>query len=141
MKRITFPLVCSFLIFAISAYSESKAVPDPVAKEVSSFFETLQKNEVEKAYQLIMEGSPIGTTSQQVQNLMNQTKNAISLYGSFGSYEFLSTESIGTSVIRITYITKNQGYPLRWAFTYYKPGQSWILIHVVFDDKIEPLFK
>jgi hypothetical protein len=139
MNPTRFLILVSILLVPGLSFGES--APEPITKSITTFFKILQESPVEKAYDSILEGSPIASKSQDVQNLINQTKNGFSLYGPFRSFEFISGSYAGTSIIRVSYITKNDRFPIRWQFTYYKPEQTWNLIHIEFDDKIGSLFE
>ena len=128
-------------LFTGSIFAETEALPGSLRSKIDVFFQDIQDGEVEAAYQKMVKGSLISEKAKQLQNLINQTHNAISIYGSIGSYEQFSVSSINNFIIKAVYISKNENFPLRWLFVFYKSSEEWVLIAVEFDDDIEALFE
>ena len=135
IKLLAFSFI--FLFFAVNSYSD--ALPEAVQEKIDAFFQELQKGEIEAAYEKVVQGSLILKKPQQVQNLINQTNNGISLYGGVLSHELFSAHCVGDTLAKAIYISKNTNYPLRWFFVFYKAADEWVLITIEFDDDIEAL--
>ncbi len=62
-------------------------------------------------------------------------------FGESLGYELISQETVGDSLLRFTYLEKNQMHGLRWVFRFYKPRDSWTINSIHWDDSIELLFE
>ena len=51
-----------------------------------------------------------------------------------GGYEFIGLKRLGTSVLKLVYIQKNELSFLPWAFSFYRSNQDWRLTHIAFPD-------
>lgn len=116
-------------------------VPIELQTRAKNFFELIEKNEIKKAFDVLLENSPLKNKEEQVKNLMDQTKQAIVLYGKVVSNEPVSSESASTSLIRLRYLGIHSNFPMRWIFTYFNsPKHGWIVINVKLDDMSEYFF-
>lgn len=48
-------------------------------------------------------------------------------------YVYVKHESLGDTVLRVTFIEKFKRKPLQWEFFFYKPAQDWLLMGFVFS--------
>jgi len=48
-------------------------------------------------------------------------------------YAYATRESVGDSVLRVTFIEKFKRKPLLWEFYFYKPEQNWLLLGFTFN--------
>ena len=116
-------------------------VPIELQTRAKNFFELIEKNEIKKAFDVLLENSPLKNKEEQVKNLMDQTKQAIVLYGKVVSNEPVSSESASNSLIRLRYLGIHSNFPMRWIFTYFNsPKYGWIVINVKLDDMSEYFF-
>lgn len=116
-------------------------VPIELQTRAKNFFELIEKNEIKKAFDVLLENSPLKNKEEQVKNLMDQTKQAIVLYGKVVSNEPVSSESASNSLIRLRYLGIHSNFPMRWIFTYFNsPKHGWIVINVKLDDMSEYFF-
>ncbi|MDP3981518.1 MAG: hypothetical protein Q8Q33_08915 [Chlamydiota bacterium] len=140
MKYRVFVLMGCMISMVCMGFAETGTLPEPVQQKIEKFFEQLKKAEIQPAFETIVQGSLIATKIQQVQNLINQTNNGISLYGPILSYAFFSSSNVEDVAVRAVYVSKNASYPMRWIFVFYKASDAWVLISIEFDDNIEALF-
>ncbi len=73
-------------------------------------------------------------------NLRQQKPVMDRRFGKTVGIEFISEQSIGKSLIKITYIQKFQQHAMRWMFYYYKPKDTWVMSTFKTDDDIKLLF-
>jgi len=86
---------------------------------------------------LIIPKSEFETTKSQF------TMQAPMLENRFGktlSSEYISTEKVGSSLIKILYIQKFEKHVMYWNFYFYKQKDNWMLNTFRSNDKIELLF-
>jgi len=116
-------------------------VPQEVQNKTQTFFQLIEKNEIKKAFDALLENSPLKNKEEQVKNLMDQTKQAIVLYGKVVGNEAVSSEIASTSLIRLRYLGIHTNFPMRWILTYFNsPKFGWIVINVKLDDMSEYFF-
>ena len=82
---------------------------------------------------------------EEIENLSYQTASQLKMVSSrFGKIlgaDFVSTQTVGNSFVRHTYLIKFEKHAIRYMCTFYKPKNKWLVNAVVWDDKIAPLFK
>ncbi len=116
-------------------------VPPELENKCNDFFDLLSKSEIKKAFDGLLNNSPIKNKEEQINNLIEQTKQSIVLYGKITNSESVSSETASNSLIRLRYLAVHNNYPMRWIFTYYKsPKFGWIVINVKLDDLSEYFF-
>jgi hypothetical protein len=49
-------------------------------------------------------------------------------------YELVGIKRLGTSVIKLVYLQKNEMFFLPWAFSFYRPAGEWRLTYISFPD-------
>jgi hypothetical protein len=106
------------------------------------FFKLIINGKYREAFSGLLTGSLIGEKSEQLTNLIDQTKRASELYGEMKSYELVNTEAVSPSLARLRYLSLHTDYPMRWLLTFYKsPEKGWVVINVKFDDVTESFFQ
>lgn len=117
-------------------------VPNHLKSRIEKFFSSLIKNEIKTAYDNILTSSPISRQKSDLDNLLNQTKRALDLYGKIEGFEPVNAEIATDSYIRLRYLGLHSNYPVRWIFTFYNsPEKDWIITNIKFDDLSEYFFK
>jgi hypothetical protein len=109
---------------------------------VENFFETLKSEDINKAYEVLLQNSPIMNQKEDLNNLVVQTRRAIGLYGKIYSNEPVYADIVSNSYIRLNYLGIHSNYPVRWIFTFYRsPKHDWIITNIKFDDLSEYYFR
>jgi len=78
--------------------------------------------------------SLIGKTSDQMGTVKRE-------FGAVTGIELVRTETAGDALLRHSILQKFEKHGLRWLGTYYKPGGTWMVNSVVWDDSIEKLLE
>lgn len=126
--------------------------PAPVAAEpavpgeapeatVARFFASLQKKEVDVAYDQLTRGTKIAERADDVKMLKSKTKDAISVFGAMHGFESVAKKAVGERLISYTYVSLGKEFPLRWRFYFYKPQENWKLIDLRVDDRLSAIFE
>ncbi len=116
-------------------------VPNVLLDKTTAFFENIKELKVVKAFDGILENSPLSEKKEARKQLISQTKKAMEIYGNLTSYEAVSSETITGSYIRLRFLGLHENYPMRWIFTFYKsPKMGWIITNIKFDDLSEFYF-
>lgn len=113
------------------------AVPGKLA---SIFFSQIREGEIDQAYAVLTKGSKIAERPEELRQLKQKTKEAIEVFGVISGYELVETKTVGTRLIRSTYISLGKEFPLRWRFYFYKADNAWRLVDLRVDDKLTGVF-
>jgi hypothetical protein len=117
-------------------------VPTILKNRVGNFFETLKSENINKAYEELLQNSPIMNQKEDLNNLVVQTRRAIGLYGKIYNNEPVYADLVSNSYIRLNYLGIHSNYPVRWIFTFYRsPKHDWIITNIKFDDLSEYYFR
>lgn len=132
--------VAFVLIFSCTGLKPLRAgdVPAAIQEKINVFFQQLQAGQVQPAIQKVIEGGAIGKNPVQVQNLVNQTNNAILTYGAFQGSSYVNSTIVADTLCKVIFLSKHTNYPLRWTFIFYKTT-DWTLVNIEFDDNVEAL--
>jgi len=63
-----------------------------------------------------------------------------SRFGATVSSEFIREDTVGDSLVRLTYIQRFERHPMRWVFYFYRGKDGWVLNTFRTDDAIQLLF-
>ena len=113
---------------------------ESVDKIVGNFFALLTKNQVDQAYDYLVNGTKIAEDSDEVVNLKAKTKDAIKVCGDIQGYEQVVVQNVGTHLMRSTYISLGTAFPMRWKFYFYRVDRTWKLIDIRIDDGLVEMF-
>lgn len=117
------------------------AEPVDISKITGRFFSLIVAGDIRGAFAELLKNSAIAANTDQVQNLISQTERTVSLYGEVKGHELVSSDQLGTSVVRLRYLALHREFPVRWILTYYKsPVKGWLLTNIKFDDRVEEMF-
>lgn len=112
-------------------------VPTQMAAE---FFAALQRGSIDDAYATLTKGSKTIEKPEDLRILKQKTKEAIEVFGAIVGYELVDTTHIGSRLMRRTYLSLGEEYPLRWRFYFYEAGSRWRLIDLRVDDRLAGMF-
>ncbi len=116
-------------------------IPPALSKKTSEFFTNLVDGNLNLAYKELLNGSPISERKEEVATLIKETKLSVKLYGKIKGAEFVSSENVTGSYLRLRYLVLLDKLPMRWIFTFYKsPAKGWVVTNVKFDDLSEFYF-
>ncbi|MBI4026152.1 MAG: hypothetical protein HY360_14290 [Verrucomicrobia bacterium] len=115
--------------------------PEEVQKAISAFFNFLKESKIDEAYEVVLTNTKIKGREDEVKGLKKQTKDAIVTYGPILGFELVEQRRVGTSLLQVICLSWSENFPLRWRFTYYRPGDKWRLLDIFVDDKVGELFE
>jgi hypothetical protein len=73
------------------------------------------------------------TAKQQWPSIVNN-------YGRIVDIEFIRTETVGNSLVKIIYLAKLEQYALCFETILYQASNGWVVVNFSFNDQIEDLF-
>jgi hypothetical protein len=104
---------------------------------VQAFFDSLGKGKTSEAVDQVFAGNGLMSKKpQDVELVKQQINSAIAFYGSPLGNEFLSSEDVSPSLIKRSYLLKHDMIATHWQFAFYRAKSDWVVIWLVFDDKI-----
>jgi hypothetical protein len=113
---------------------------DGPAQIIADFFTDLEAGKINEGYARLTKDSKIAEKPEELKTLKAKTVEAIEVFGAIAGYDFVESRSIGSRLLRATYISQGKVFPLRWRFYFYKPEDSWRLIDMRVDDKLTGIF-
>jgi len=134
-------LALALFVFAGTLAQAAPPPPPPeIQKAITTFFSLLKSDKLDDAYDVILANTKIKGREEEVKGLKKQTRDAIGTYGPVMGYEIIEQKRVGMSMMQIVCLSWSENFPLRWRFTYYRPGDKWRLIDIFVDDKVGELF-
>ena len=124
-----------------TAPANNGMVRDSPSGVVAAFFGSLEKGEVDQAYDSLTKGSKIAEKPEELRQLKAKTREAIEIFGSVLGYDLVDTKLVGTRLARSTYVSLGKVFPLRWRFYFYRSEEAWRLIDMRVDDKLAGIFE
>ncbi len=149
LRSIFFCESCAFLWLRVALcllpFAFTNAAPPPPPEEIqkatTSFFNLLKQDKLEAAYEVILVNTKIKGREEDVLKLKKQTREAIDTYGPILGFEIVEQRRVGMSLLQLTCLSWSENFPLRWRFSYYRPGDKWRLLDIFVDDKVGELFE
>ncbi len=113
---------------------------DVPAQMAGDFFAALQRGQIDDAYATLTKGSKTIEKPEDLRILKQKTKEAVEVFGAIIGYELVDTTRIGAKLMRRTYLSLGEEFPLRWRFYFYEAGGRWRLIDLRVDDRLAGMF-
>lgn len=124
--------------------SAAAPAPEPAAdvpsRMAGEFFAALERGQIDDAYATLTKGSKTIEKPEDLRILKQKTKEAVDVFGAIIGYELVDTTRIGTKLMRRTYLSLGEEFPLRWRFYFYEAKGRWRLIDLRVDDRLAGMF-
>ncbi len=126
----------------VAAAAPAPAAPalDVPAQMATDFFAALQRGQIDDAYATLTKGSKTIEKPEDLRILKQKTKEAIEAFGAIVGHELVDTTRIGSKLMRRTYLSLGDEFPLRWRFYFYEANGRWRLIDLRVDDRLAGMF-
>jgi hypothetical protein len=111
-----------------------------VRKQITDFFQAIEKHQIDAAYDTLVNGTKIATHTAEVATLKAKTQQAVVMFGEIVGHEIIAVDNVGTHLSRATCLSVGKEFPLRWRFYYYNSGDGWKLIDIRVDDQLADMF-
>lgn len=143
MRSVSRPLVCfaaATLIGSASAANPLKT-PDDTRALCDDAVKALAQSKIRQSFALLKPHWPL--PAEEIDNLSYQTESQLKMVASrFGAptgTDFVGSKSAGQSLIRHVYLAKFERHAIRYTCTFYKPGATWLVNSIQWDDKVGSL--
>jgi hypothetical protein len=121
------------------------ATARPVSREpkamAGEFFERLSAEKVDEAFNSLTAGSNLAKREKDLTLFRERTRQAMDDYGKIAGHELLEEKQAGANLLRLTYVSLAERYPLRWRLYFYKARDQWEIIDIRVDDNLKALFQ
>ncbi len=144
LAALAFGLLSSLDCPAQSPDTQGKKTQDASAPRdaVARFFAALTKNQIEDAYAGLLKGSIILEKSGgEAETIKSRTQKAIDNYGPVRYYVTLDETAVCAELRRITCLSLNEDFPMRWRFFFYEGAEGWKLVDLRVDDAVVDMFE
>lgn len=121
--------------------SAKPAEPREPKVMASEFFANLSESEVDKAFTVLTDGSNLAKRERDLTLFRERTRQVMDDYGKIAGYELLEEKQAGANLLRLTYVSLAERYPLRWRLYFYKARANWEIIDMRVDDNLKALFQ
>jgi len=116
----------------------SSAVGDDIMYgRLDQFFKLVGSGKVTEGYQALVKGSKSITN---VEPLVKQTEEVIKGNGNIVGVELLRTTRVGKRLLRISYLTHGEVYPMKWNFYCYQSNSGWQVLDITVNNNLYDIF-
>jgi hypothetical protein len=137
-STLTFPPLATYQ--DATPFASGVKLDPQVQKILDAFFDLLQLNHVDQAYDQLTRGTKIAEKPEEVSQLKTKTNQAVNIYGDIVGRELITVQNVGTHLMRATCLSLGRNYPLRWRFYFYREEKLWRLIDIRVDDRLVDMF-
>ncbi len=118
----------------IRTRSESD-LPAAVQLKIETFLQALVEGQTSSAYFQLFDGTSMGTQKEAIDRFVEATRESVSNYGNFVSYEAILSRQPTENLLLPAYMTFQENKILRWQFVFFRPsGSGWVLANIKVDD-------
>ena len=142
MKRIFVVAICVVGFWAHSGQAQSLRSVDDLRDITHRAMANVMTGEFDKVFATMAPHWPFSASELDMLSLQTLTqRNTVGeRFGATMGIDLASEQLVGDSIMRITYVEKLEFHVIRWVFTFYKPGDAWLVNAIVWDDDIDALF-
>ena len=107
---------------------------------VETFFKGIETGKAGEAFSALMKGSPLGENTESVDKLVVETQDIVEAYGVIKDHELIRISRVGSRIIRFTYFTYSDNYPLKWELYCFLGKSGWQILDFSVNNKFTELF-
>jgi len=110
---------------------------DVMYARLTQFFKLVSDSKVKDAYTVLTKGSRSIT---DIGALVTKTEGVIAANGQIIDAELLRTTRVGNRLLRISYLTHGDVYPMQWNFYCYRSSGGWQLLDITVNNDLYAIF-
>ena len=110
---------------------------DVMYARLKQFFKLVSESKVKEAYEALTKGS---RSINDVKDLVTKTKGVIAANGQISDAELLRTTRVGKRLLRISYLTHGNVYPMQWNFYCYRSSAGWQVLDITVNNDLYAIF-
>ena len=121
-----------------SSSSVSSALGEDVMyARLTQFFKLVSEGKVKSAYETLTKGSK---SINNITPLVTQTEAVIAGNGKIIDAELLRATRVGKRLVRISYLTHGEIYPMQWNFYCYRSVSGWQVLDITVNNDLYAIF-
>ena len=128
-------IILLMVLVCLPLFAAEPPPPEELTQMTGRFFDLLKKDKIEQAYDELLKTSKIKARGEDVVQLKQQTREALTSFGPVLGFELLDHKRKGFSLMQLIYFSWQDERPLRWRFTFYRPKDKWRLVNIQLDDQ------
>ncbi len=130
-------VACSAVALPVSARASDDTAPVSAAvdQDVASFLNLLRNGKGAEAVTGLLSSPLWASKAGARESMIGQIDAATRAYGPVQSYEKLSTNRLGTLVVREYYLVQHRDMVVRWEFDLVKSSSGWHVGYFGFTDQ------
>ena len=143
MRNVLFLTVIVFFMLCVSALASGLQTVSDVEKSTEAALKLVKNGQIDEFVETFKPiwKMPEKEINEAKEKLVNQKKQAGERYGKTLDIQYVKTEVVADTLIKIDYVQKFENNAMRWTFYYYKPATEWYLNTFFWDPQINLLFK
>ena len=110
---------------------------DVMYARLNQFFGLVQEGKVKNAYEALTKGSK---SINDIAPLVKQTEAVIVGNGQIIDAELLRSTRVGKRLVRISYLTHGEIYPMQWNFYCYRSSGGWQVLDITVNNDLYAIF-
>jgi hypothetical protein len=110
---------------------------DVMYARLGQFFQLVSEGKVKDAYEALTKGSK---SINDIKPLVTQTEAVIAGNGQIIDAELLRTTRVGKRLVRISYLTHGEIYPMQWNFYCYRSSGGWQVLDITVNNDLYAIF-
>jgi hypothetical protein len=123
---------------AMDTMPEGPAIP--WEEQVETFFGHVEAGEPEEAIDTLYANNPwASVVSEQLVTLREQFGGLSELVGAYQGNELLAVQPISERFVYVWYMGFYERQPLQFHFSFYKPGDRWLLYQLSYEEGVVAL--
>ena len=124
--------VAIYLVISLSIFQSSFCQKTPKAF-VDHFFEVYRDKPEQAVSGLISNNKWLASAHDEMDTLIQQLTGLTRVLGKYHGFELTSEKHLGANLVLFGYLVRYDRQPLRFFFSFYKPGDEWIPYTFSFD--------
>ena len=121
-------------VMAPGAMAQDASLPQQRAE---AFLSRIVAGDIGAAYDDIFVGSRfVRSEPQLIAQFKTQTATLPQIWGAMLGFERVSSQTFGSSIVRLVYILKQERHPVVWEFYFYHVKGDWILATLRYMDQL-----
>jgi hypothetical protein len=119
------------------AQASSAVGEDVMYARLNQFFASVGEGKIPEAYKTLTKGSK---SIENIDPLVVQTEAVIEGNGMIIDSELLRTTRVGKRLLRISYLTHGDIYPMQWNFYCYRSSAGWQVLDITVNNDLYAIF-
>ena len=130
------------LTIAVPAHADVLPSPEAARELADKVMDAMSKGDADHGFALMKSYS--GVAGIDIDAIANKFKELVATqrrYGNSIGFEFLTNETIGSSLLKITELHRFERHGMEWIFVFYNGASGWTINYFSYTDKLQDMFR